>query len=321
MTEQIAPKSRPAPLREIVVISGKGGTGKTSLTAAFAACAAEGGNAVLCDLDVDTPDLHIVLAPEVRESFEFRGRGKAVVAHPLCVACGECGRHCRFGAIVPGEGGKPVIDPLACEGCGVCKAFCPQQAIMLPEIICGEWHVSETRFGPFVHAVLRPGQENSGRLVSLVKQEARNLARKIGRDTLLCDGSPGTGCPVISSLSGATLAVCVIEPSLSGKSDFERVASVCRHFRIPVGVVINRCTLNPDITEQLEAFCRQEGYAIFGKVPFDASLVRTTAAGLAATEEDTPLARTIRDIWQRIDTFKAPLLQGRPFIPAAPAGS
>ncbi len=299
-------------LREIVIISGKGGTGKTSLAAAFAALAR---NTVFCDLDVDVPDLHIILAPVPRQSSPFMGGNKAVIRAESCIGCGTCANVCRFAAI-RGNGGAYEADPALCEGCGVCVAMCPQKAIDFPEAHCGEWHISDTRFGPMVHAALVPGQENSGRLVSLLKREARELAAREGFGTILCDGSPGIGCPVVSSLAGASLAVAVAEPSLSGMHDLERIAGLCRHFRLPLGVVINRWDLNPSGADELEAMCRREGHAFFGRVPFDADMPRATVRGLAATELDTPLAAHIREIWQAIENFR-PKEMPRPFMPAA----
>jgi MinD superfamily P-loop ATPase len=286
-------------LREIVVISGKGGTGKTSLVASFAALAQ---NTVFCDMDVDVPDLHIILRPKPRQSSLFMGGNKAAIRVTDCIRCGTCMKLCHFGAIQK-EGDVFHVDPVLCEGCGVCVSLCPRQAIAFPEVRCGEWHVSETRFGPMVHASLIPGQENSGRLVSILKREARRLAENDGYTTILCDGSPGIGCPVVSSLAGASLAVAVIEPSLSGLHDFERIAGLCRHFRIPLGIVINRWDLVPEEADRIERSCREAGYTIFGRVPFDADMQRATALGLAATEMDTPLGRSIRDVWNNISSY------------------
>lgn len=287
-------------VREIVIISGKGGTGKTSLAAAFAAVASQ---TVFCDLDVDVPDLHIILRPTPRQSTPFMGGNKARILAGQCCACGTCSTLCQFDAIRQ-EDGAFQVDADLCEGCGVCVSLCPSQAIAFPEQQCGVWHVSDTRFGPLVHAALAPGQENSGRLVTLLKREARALAAREGSSLILCDGSPGIGCPVISSLAGASLAVAVVEPSLSGWHDFTRVAGVCQHFRLPVGVVINRWDLHAEGTASLEKACRTEGYPVFGRVPFDAAMLHATTRALAATEEDTELSRNLRDIWQRIVQYK-----------------
>ena len=286
-------------MREIVIISGKGGTGKTSLCAAFAALAK---NAVLCDLDVDVPDLHIVLDPKDGESNLFLGGNKAVVRNDDCVGCGQCAELCQFDAVVM-QDGTASISHLNCEGCGVCVALCPAKAIDFPEAKCGDWYIGETRFGPFLHAVLVPGQENSGKLVTLLKREARELAKKTGRSTILCDGSPGIGCPVISSLSGATLAVAVVEPSLSGRHDFDRVAMVCSHFRVPIGVIINKANINPEETARIMAYCEEEGHTVLGTVPFTTDITAATIEGKAITETDSELARTLSSIWDKIDAL------------------
>lgn len=301
-------------LREIVVISGKGGTGKTSLTAAFAALARD---SVFCDLDVDVPDLHIILQPTPRTSEVFMGGNKAVIQSGKCLGCGICRDVCRFGAASL-SGDTFRVDEALCEGCGVCVEMCPGHCIDFPEARCGEWHVSDTRFGPLVHAELTPGQENSGRLVSILKREARALAKACGYSLILSDGSPGIGCPVVSSLAGATFAVAVVEPSLSGLHDFERVAGVCRHFRLPIGVIINRWDLNPEGADEIESACLKGGHTIFGRIPFDAEMPRATKLGLAATECATPLADSIRAIWESVAGFR-PAAQAapRPSIPAA----
>ena len=285
--------------REIVVISGKGGTGKTSITCALAPFAK---NTVFCDLDVDVPDMHIILAPQAQKTEAFMGGHKAIIRQEECVGCGTCQKLCRFEAIRQIDG-HFAVDSALCEGCGVCCALCPQKAIDFPEALCGHWSISETRFGPFVHAQLKPGEENSGKLVSLLKQEARALAKKLGFTSLLCDGSPGIGCPVVSSLAGATLAVAVVEPSLSGLHDFKRVAGVSAHFHIPCGVIINRYDLNRQGTEEFEAYCQKEGYPLFGKIPFSAELQAASQKGLALTETGGALTETVAAIWEKIVNF------------------
>ena len=282
--------------REIVVVSGKGGTGKTSVCAAFAAIARK---AVLCDLDVDVPDLHIVLSPRPRETHDFMGGNKAVIDQEACIRCGQCRELCRFGAVLEREG-RFEVDGLACEGCGVCQALCPQHAIAFPEALCGTWSVSATRFGTLIHAQLVPGQENSGKLVQVLKARAREQAVQEGAGILLCDGSPGIGCPVIASLSGASLACAVVEPTQSGLHDFQRAAGVCRQFRIPTAVVVNRADLNPEATAAFKALCRKEGYAFLGEIPFDPAIPQAAVQGLAVTEKDGPCAQRIREVWDRL---------------------
>ncbi|MCR5814031.1 MAG: ATP-binding protein [Desulfovibrio sp.] len=287
-------------MKEIVVISGKGGTGKTSITCALAHLAK---NTVFCDLDVDVPDMHIILDPKPQKTEAFMGGNKAIIQQELCVACGTCQELCHFAAITE-DAGRFTVDHALCEGCGVCFALCPQKAISFPEALCGHWSVSDTRFGPFVHALLKPGEENSGKLVSLLKKEARALAKELGYTTLLCDGSPGIGCPVVSSLAGASLALAVVEPSLSGQHDFQRVAGVCAHFQIPVAVIINRYDLNCQGSEALEALCQKEGYPLFGKIPFSPELQEASQKGLAITELKGTLADNLAQIWERIERFQ-----------------
>ena len=287
-------------MREIVVVSGKGGTGKTTVCAAFAALAhARGQKAVLCDLDVDVPDMHILLNPQVQQREVFISGNTARINPELCTACGRCAELCRFDAINLVDG-VYSIDELACEGCGVCHKLCPAQAVEFPDRRCGVWYVSDTRLGPFVHAQLDPGQENSGRLVALLKRQARDKAAALGAELVLCDGSPGVGCPVISSLSGASLAVAVVEPTPSGRHDFDRVADLCRHFRIPVAVIINKADLNPDAADALEADARSAGHLVAGRLPFSPLAVQAMTRGEALTERDSPLADELARIWRRI---------------------
>jgi MinD superfamily P-loop ATPase len=282
---------------EIVVISGKGGTGKTCLTGALAHLA---GNAVICDLDVDAPDLHLLLTPVHERVEEFYSGHEARIDPDRCTDCGQCAERCRFKAVVRTEAG-PAIDPLRCEGCGVCVHFCPAEAIDFPEKHCGQWYLSQTRFGPLVHAQLFPGEENSGRLVTLLRQQARELAEAGGRDLILCDGAPGIGCPVISSLSGTDLAVVVTEPTPSGRHDLERVTELCDHFRIPVGVVVNKHDLNPDGTRDIEGFCAKRGYGLLAELPFDRVVIEAMLRRQVLTEyRPDGLADRVRGAWSEI---------------------
>ena len=287
-------------MREIVVISGKGGTGKTTVCASFAHLAE---NKVICDLDVDAPDLHILLQPEVKERTPFISGHSARIRQDDCIRCGQCADLCRFEAVRPHDGGFLIDDH--CEGCGVCFRLCPAGAIAFPERECGEWYISDTRFGVMAHALLNPGQENSGRLVSLLKQQARELARENGAETILCDGSPGVGCPVISSLSGATLAVAVVEPTPSGVHDFERVATLCDHFRIPVTLIINKADLNPAETARIRALAGEKGRTVAAELPFSPDVTRAMIAGKALTETDSPLAGLLAGAWKTIDGLAA----------------
>jgi len=282
---------------EIIVISGKGGTGKTSLTAAFAHLAAD---AVICDLDVDAPDLHLILQPEneVREDF-FSGH-EAVIDPAACNGCGVCAEVCRFGAVTNTTAGF-AVDPVKCEGCKVCVHFCQAGAIGFPERHCGEWFLSRTRFGPMVHAQLFPGAENSGRLVALLRGKARERAKQTGRALILSDGAPGIGCPVISSLSGTDFAVLVTEPTPSGLHDLERVADLCRHFKIPAGVIVNKADLNPENTNGIRRWCGEALVEFLVALPYDPAVTEAMVRRQAVTEFHADgVSAEIRRVWRRI---------------------
>lgn len=284
-------------MREIVVISGKGGTGKTSLTAAFADLARY---AVVCDLDVDAADLHLLLQPVNTLQVDFISGHEALIDSDACTGCGICADMCRFGAIqADGEGFR--VDSRRCEGCKVCVAFCPNGAVQFPEKLCGKWFVGQTRFGNMVHARLIPGAENSGRLVSVLKKEARAIARREGQGFILCDGSPGIGCPVISSLSGADLAVVVTEPTPSGRHDLERVLALCAHFRCRACVIINKCDLNRSEAAGIRAYCKEHGLEVVAELPHDEIMFTAMLKGRTVTEmADAPFADILRHTWKRI---------------------
>jgi MinD superfamily P-loop ATPase len=290
-------------MRELVVISGKGGTGKTSLLASFAVLA---GRSVLADCDVDAADLHLVLTPTVRRREEFRSGNEAVIRPQLCRGCGKCAELCRFEAVLrdgegpPGEGEPRYrIDAAACEGCGVCVSHCPHGAIEFPERTCGEWFVSDTRCGPLVHARLRPAAENSGRLVATVRQEARRLAQSEEHELVLVDGPPGIGCPVISSLTGASAVMAVTEPTVSGEHDLDRVLDLCRHFAIPASVCVNKWDLNPELTERIEARAAGRGAEVLGRIPYDRAVTSAQLQARAVAEMGGPAAEAIDAIWRR----------------------
>ncbi len=287
-------------MREVIIISGKGGTGKTSLTGAFAHLAA---NKIICDLDVDAPDLHLLLQPVRERQEEFYSGHEARIDGEKCTGCGLCADMCQFGAIRQNGAGF-VVDPLRCEGCKVCVAFCPEEAIGFPEKHCGQWYVSATRFGPLVHAQLFPGAANSGRLVMVLKQQAKQLAKERGADLVLCDGAPGIGCPVISSLSGAHLAVAVTEPTPSGRHDLERVAELCQHFQTAFAVIINKYDLNPEEATRIEAFCHKGSYPVLAQLPHDLLITKAMIQGLVVTElPETAFSRELRQAWTRIENL------------------
>jgi len=293
-------------VKELVVISGKGGTGKTSIVASLAWLAEK---VVLADCDVDAADLHLVLTPEIirRESFSGGKRARIKAGH--CTACGKCEELCRFDAIFfdgPGNGRQDRtfrVDPIACEGCGVCAWFCAENAIEFAPAVNGEWFISRTRCGPMVHARLGIAEENSGKLVSTVRTEARRLAEQRGLELVLIDGSPGIGCPVIASITGASLVLIVTEPTLSGLHDLERVAALTRHFEIPAMVCVNKWDLNAETAAKIEDYARQRGLASAGRVRYDRAVTQAQIERKSVVEQGTsPCAEDIRAVWNAVRT-------------------
>jgi MinD superfamily P-loop ATPase len=287
-------------LPELVVISGKGGTGKTSIAAALAALV---GTAAVADCDVDAPDLHLVLQPEVLRRSPFSGGNMAVIDPERCTGCSACVAHCRFDAIhLPDdEVFHCEVDAGSCEGCGVCVAVCRRGAVRLAPRLDGEWYVSSTRFGPLVHARLGVARENSGKLVSIVRGEARAAAAAQGRTLIICDGSPGIGCPVIASLSGARLALLVAEPTLSGLHDFTRVAELCGRLHVPAVACVNRADIALDVAARIEAAAERLGIAVLGRIPYDESVTAAQVRKLTVIEHaQGPAAVAIRGLWRRV---------------------
>jgi len=282
-------------IREVVIISGKGGTGKTSITAAFASLAK---NSVLCDADVDAADLHLLMAPDVQKRTDFMGGCLAVIRKDDCVACGRCRELCRFSAILE----EYVVDSINCEGCGVCVDLCPEQAIDFPVQKCGEWFISNTRFGQMVHARLGIAEENSGKLVSLVRQETRKLAEAGDCELILTDGPPGIGCPVIAAIGGATVLVIIVEPTVSGLHDMRRVAELAAHFKVPGLVCVNKYDLNMEMTGKIEDFAIAHKMMVVGRIPFDPVFTRAMIEGKNVIEHapDSSAASSIRKIWQQV---------------------
>ena len=263
-------------MREVVVLSGKGGTGKTSIVGAFAALAQQ---KILVDCDVDAADLHLILRPELREEHEFWSGQKAIIDMSVCTECGLCQDVCRFQAI-----DNWIVDPVSCEGCGFCSHVCPVQAIAMRENLAGQWFLSETKYGPLVHARLGIAQENSGKLVAMVRKQARKIAESEGASYIISDGPPGIGCPVISSLSGTNLALLVTEPSISGIHDLERVLGVCQHFGVEAMVCINKYDINEDNTRRVEHYCLTQGVEIAAKIPFDNVVTEAMVHGVPVVE-------------------------------------
>jgi MinD superfamily P-loop ATPase len=283
--------------RELVVISGKGGTGKTSVVAAFAALA---GGAVLADCDVDAADLHLVLSPEPGEPHAFSGRSAAVIDPEACTGCGRCEEVCRFDAVSMTGEGEYVVDAIACEGCRLCARVCPSGAVRMEPVVNGEWRVSETRFGPLVHARLGIAEDNSGKLVTLVRREARETAEREEIPLVIVDGSPGIGCPVIASLTGAHLVLAVTEPTVSGRHDLERVLQVVRGFRLPFAVLVNKADLNPELAETIALEAEDTGAVFVRQVEYDPAVTRAQMAGVDVVSYGGGAGEAIREVWDEV---------------------
>jgi len=282
-------------MKELVIISGKGGTGKTSLTAAFASLAEKN---VLCDADVDAADLHLLMNPEVISRSDFQGGGVAVINQDRCVDCGLCRDLCRFDAINESY----EVNPIDCEGCGVCVDFCPEKAIDFPVKTCGEWFISDTRFGPMVHARLGIAEENSGKLVTLIRQEAKTLAEKNNKNLIITDGPPGVGCPVIASIGGAAALLIITEPTVSGLHDMERVVQLAAHFKIPGMVCVNKFDLNVEQTNAIEKIAQEHSLLVLSRIPFDPNFTRSMIEGknIFEYQKSTELTITVEKIWNEI---------------------
>jgi MinD superfamily P-loop ATPase len=281
-------------MKQLVVLSGKGGTGKTTITAAFAALA---GDLVLADCDVDAADLHLILDPKIEETHEFHSMPQASIDREICVACGDCIKRCRFDAISE----DLVVDPISCEGCRLCIEICPVDAVRAVESSSGEWFVSSTKYGPLVHARLGVAQENSGKLVTKVRERAREIAEERESDLILVDGPPGIGCPVISSLSGTDMALVVVEPTLSGIHDMERVVSVARHFGIQVACSVNKFDVNYENFEHIETWCTKIGVPLLGRIPFDRRVTEALIRRLPVVEYTSDgVARDIEHLWSNV---------------------
>lgn len=281
-------------MKQIVVISGKGGTGKTILTASFASLAK---NKVMADCDVDAADLHLLLQPEIKERHEFRSGVTATIDKELCQSCGECISVCRFNAI----SGDFIVDPISCEGCTICSYVCPTGAIKLEENLSGEWFVSDTKYGPFVHAKLGIAEENSGKLVSVIRQKAKEIAKKENLDYVIIDGPPGIGCPVIASLADVDLAIIITEPTLSGIHDMERVALVSKHFKVSTKVVINKFDINLENTEEIKKICQKEDIELVAQLPFSEKVSESIVKGVPLVEYNNgQMSRDINLLWEKI---------------------
>ncbi len=286
-------------MKQIVILSGKGGTGKTTVAASLAHLASLEMPVVLADADVDAANLELVLDPTRRETHKFMGGQVAIIDSETCTTCGRCAEVCRFDAVLPGTPYR--IDPLACEGCASCFYQCPVEAIRMEEQQAGLWFRSDTRFGTLFHAHLFAGQENSGKLVTMVKQQGRLLALDTGAELLLVDGPPGIGCPVISASAGADMALLVVEPTVSGVHDLERVLATTEHFGVPALVAVNKADLNLANTAKIASFCAGRDIPLVGQLPYDPIVTEAMVAGQPVTAVDhAPIAQALREMWAQI---------------------
>lgn len=281
-------------MKQIVVISGKGGTGKTLITASFACLA---NNKVMVDCDVDAPNLHLLLNPEIKQKHEFLSGATAKIDKNTCQECGQCISVCRFDAINENF----MVDPISCEGCAVCSHICPAGAIVMEENISGHYYISETKYGPFVHAKLNPAEENSGKLVTKIREIAKEIAEKEKKQYIIIDGPPGIGCPVIAAITGVDLALIVTEPTLSGIHDMKRIGEVTKHFGIATKVVINKYDLNLKNTETIRQICEKEGMEVIALLPFCREVSESIVHGIPFVEfSKNALAQKLTLLWEKV---------------------
>lgn len=283
-------------MKQILVISGKGGTGKTFISGCLAAFLE---NKIMVDADVDAANLHLLLHPEIKESYEFIGGKVAKIEKEKCIECGACREICKFSAISEDF----EINPLFCEGCTICSYFCPEKAIILEDRISGKYFISETKYGPLIHARLGIAQENSGKLVAKLREIAKNLAEKEKRDFIVIDGPPGVGCPVMASMTGVDIIIAVTEPTLSGFHDLERILELANHFKIPVKVIINKFDLNLELSSKIEKILKEKNVEVIGKIPFSEEIVKSVKLGIPFIEytetfkKDIEIAENIKKIF------------------------
>ena len=282
-------------MRQLTILSGKGGTGKTTITASFAVFAK---TAVVADCDVDAPDLHMLLHPEVTKTQEFKGSNLAVIDEKKCTKCGLCKEKCAFDAVTD----DLKIDAISCEGCGVCAYVCPAKAIALSERISGEAYISDTMYGSMSHAILHPGESNSGKLVALVRQNAKLWAERENSDLIIIDGSPGIGCPVIASIAGVDAALIVTEPTISGIHDLERVLQLLKHFKVVPFVCVNMYNINMENTKRILAVCKENSVKVAGRISFSLKVIEAMVSGKTIVEYSpmSIVAKEVSSMWNKI---------------------
>jgi MinD superfamily P-loop ATPase len=283
-------------MKEIVVVSGKGGTGKTSLTAAFADA---GAVSLLADCDVDAADLTCAVVAKIQTSHDFYGGREAIIDWEKCTACLQCVNACRFDALEQ-IGAVVSVRPFRCEGCGVCAVVCPENAVGFEKARNGEWYHSKTDYGDMIHARLTPGSENSGKLVTRVREEAKKNADE--SSLLLIDGPPGIGCAVIAAMTGTNAAVIVTEPTLSGIHDMKRICALARRLKVPPLLVINKYDLNPDVSSRIEKFSRENDIVCMGQIPYaqEITAAQRRNTSVVRSEPAAEISRHIQTLWKDI---------------------
>ncbi len=289
-------------MKEITILSGKGGTGKTSIAAAIASLAS---NAVFCDNDVDAADLHLILNPEIQKTYNFNSGDKSVIDNEKCSACGLCIDYCHFEAISRDSSGFPSINKFKCEGCRLCERICPNEAISTISTFNNQWFISITRFGTLIHAHMGPGEENSGKLVTQLRETAHTIAKDTGADVIVNDGPPGIGCPVIASLTGTDVVLLVTEPSISGLHDALRITELVQNFHLPLFVIINKYDINLALTAEVEHTFKNKDIPIIGKIPFDERVVEAMVERQSITEYSPACStsKVIRSAWEQLISY------------------
>ncbi len=278
-------------MKELVIISGKGGTGKTTLTASFAALAE---NKIICDCDVDAANLFLLLDPKVKKEEEIFTQKIAYIDEDKCTKCGICEENCRFNAI-----SNFKVEEIKCEGCGVCEFVCPEEAILLKDVATGRIITADTRYGPFFYGILYAGAGTTGKLVTEIRRKAFNLSAEENNDLIIIDGSPGIGCPVIASITGSDVALIVTEPTLSGEHDLGRIAKLTKHFNVKTFVCINKFDINPEVTERIENWCVNEDIIIAGKIPYDPIVTQAMLKAKPVVDfVDNKVTDEIKKIWE-----------------------
>lgn len=281
-------------MKQVLVISGKGGTGKTFFTGCLAVAVK---NKVLVDCDVDAANLHLLLHPEIKEAYEFIGGKLAQIDKTKCIECGLCIENCKFNAI----GENFQVDELSCEGCTICSYICPQEAIILRDRVSGQYFISETKYGTLIHARLGIAQENSGKLVTKLREHAKELANAKSCQYIIIDGPPGVGCPVMASMTGVDIVVAVTEPTLSGMHDLGRVIELAKHFKIPLKVIVNKFDLNPQMSEKIEEELGKFEIELAGRIPFSEEILYSVKKGFPFLEfSQGKLSKEIESLIQNI---------------------